>query len=181
MYKQKVIVNDFPLNSEYFRVIDGFPNYDVSTDGRVRNSKTGRIMKLTVRQDGYIRVGLTKDDKQSYHLVHRLVASAFQNKDNDYNVVDHIDHNPANNNYQNLRWTTNSGNNRNKSIARNNTSGTTGVAYNIKNGWIATWMDKDMKLQRKQFSVNKYGEEQAKQLAIDYRKKMAIANGYLNE
>ena len=72
-----VIVNDFPTNAEYFRVIDGFPNYDVSTDGRVRNSKTGRIMKLTVRQDGYIRVGLTKDDNQSYHLVHRLVARAF--------------------------------------------------------------------------------------------------------
>ena len=175
-----MVINDFPTNAEYFRVIDGFPNYEISTDGRVRIIKTGKIMKLKVMEIGYIQVGLYKDKKQSYNQVHRLVAAAFCNKEDNCNVVDHIDHDRANNNYQNLRWTTNSGNNRNKSIAKNNTSGTTGVAYNIKNGWIATWMDKDMKLQRKQFSVNKYGEEQAKQKAINYRKQMAEANGYLN-
>ena len=62
----------------------------------------------------------------------------------------------------------------------NNTSGTVGVMYNIKNGWIAHWMNKDMNTQRKCFSVNKYGNDQAKQLAIDYRKKMEEENGYLN-
>ena len=41
-----MVVNDFPTNAEYFRVIDGFPNYEISTDGRVRIIKTGRIMKL---------------------------------------------------------------------------------------------------------------------------------------
>ena len=176
-----MIVNDFPLNSEYWRVIDGFPNYDVSTDGRVRNSQTGKMRKLKIETNGYIRVGLNKDDKQSNHYVHRLVASAFCNKEDNCNVVDHIDHNPVNNNYQNLRWTTTSGNCRNASTRRDNTSGTPGVIYDKKNGWVACWQNQDMNTQHKCFSVNKYGEEQAKQLAIDYRKKMAIANGYLNE
>ena len=176
-----MIVNDFPTNAEYFRAICGFPNYEISTDGRVRIIKTGKIMKLKVMEIGYIQVGLYKDKKQSYNQVHRLVAAAFCNKEDNCNVVDHIDHDRANNNYQNLRWTTNSGNNRNKSIARNNTSGTPGVIYDKKNGWVACWQNQDMNTQHKCFSVNKYGEEQAKQLAIDYRKKMAIANGYLNE
>ena len=175
-----MIANDFPTNAEYFRVIDGFPNYDVSTDGRVRIIKTGKIMKLKVMEIGYIQVGLYKDKKQSYNQVHRLVATAFCNKEDNCNVVDHIDHDRANNNYQNLRWTTNSGNNRNKSIARNNTSGTPGVIYDKSNNWVSCWYDGNKKLQRKYFTVKKYGDDQAKQMAVTLRKQMAEANGYLN-
>ena len=176
-----VIVNEFPTNAEYFRVIDCFPNYDVSTDGRVRIIKTGKIMKLIFMHDGYFQVGLYKDKKRSSHYVHRLVATAFCNKEDNCNVVDHIDHDRANNNYQNLRWTTTSLNQRNRTIAINNTSGTNGVYYESRyNLWIASWHDGNKKPQRKYFSVNKYGEEQAKQMAINYRKQMAEANGYLN-
>ena len=175
-----MIVNDFPTNSEYWRVIDGFPNYDVSTDGRVRNSTTGRIRKLQVKSHGHILVGLSQYNKTSFQHVHRLVASAFCIKTDDCNVVDHIDRNPSNNNYQNLRWTTTSGNCRNRTMHINNTSGTVGVMYNIKNGWIACWQNQDMKEYRKCFSVNKYGNEQAKQKAITHRKLMEEANGYLN-
>ena len=66
MYKQMVI-NDFPTNAEYFRAICGFPNYEISTDGRVRIIKTGKIMKLKIESSGYIRIGLSKDKK--YHLI----------------------------------------------------------------------------------------------------------------
>ena len=175
-----MIVNDFPTNSEYWRVIDGFPNYDVSTDGRVRIIKTGLIKKHLVTPFGYIRIGLSKHDKESKHFVHRLVATAFCNKTDGCDIVDHIDRNQLNNNYQNLRWTNTSGNNRNRSTYHNNTSGTTGVNYESRsNSWIAYWHDKDMKKQQKGFSVNKYGE-QAKQKAITHRKLMEEANGYLN-
>ena len=176
-----VIVNDFPTNAEYFRVIDGFPNYDVSTDGRVRNSQTGKMRKLSVTLDGRFRVGLTKDDKRSYHLVHRLVATAFCNKEDGYDIVDHIDRNPANNNYGNLRWTNASGNNRNRSTYHNNTSGTTGVNYESRhNRWFAVWRDENMKMRTKYFSATKLGDEQAKQKAITHRKQMEEEHGYLN-
>ena len=95
-----VIVNDFPTNAEYFRAIDGFPNYEISTDGRVRTIKTGRMRKLNTEKDGYITVGLLKDKKVSSHRVHRLVATTFCIKTDGYDIVDHIDRNPANNNYQ---------------------------------------------------------------------------------
>ena len=175
-----IIINDFPLNAEYFRAVDGFLNYEVSTDGRVRNSKTGRILKASAKPTGHLRVSLVNDKQTLSIYVHRLVATAFCNNENNYNVVDHIDRNPSNNNYQNLRWTTLSGNQRNRTISINNTSGISGVRFDPKNGWVANWHDDNMKQKWKSFSVNKYGEEQAKQMAITHRKQMAEANGYLN-
>jgi hypothetical protein len=174
------IINDFPANAEYFRVIDGFPKYDVSTDGRVRYINTGRIMKCTGMKDSYVRVQLTKDGIHSRHYVHRLVAFAFCNKEDNCTVVDHIDRNRANNNYRNLRWTTASGNNRNRTKQNNNTSGVSGVQYYNKGCWVASWNDENMKLQRKSFSVKIHGDEQAKQMAINLRKQMAEDNAYIN-
>ena len=175
-----IIVNDFPKNAEYWRTVDGFPAYEVSTDGRVRTIKTGRIKKLQIEKNGYIRVGLMKEKKESKHLVHVLVATAFCNRDEGCNIVDHINQNPANNNYGNLRWTTYSGNSRNLSKYTTNTSGTSGVHYDKNGLWVATWSDQNMEYQRKRFSVKKLGEDQAKQLAINYRKQMALENDYLN-
>ncbi len=40
-----IIVNDFPKNAEYRKTVDGFPAYEISTDGRVRIIKTGRMKK----------------------------------------------------------------------------------------------------------------------------------------
>ncbi len=176
-----IIVNDFPKNAEYFRAVDGFPAYEISTDGRVRIVKTGKMKKLHIRPDGHVRVGLSKDKKESQHYVHILVATAFCNKNEGCNIVDHIDQNPANNNYENLRWTTSSGNSRNASKSKTNTSGTSGVSYNKQyKNWVASWYDENMKLQRKAFFVNKYGHDQAKQMAIDLRREKALENGYLN-
>ena len=176
-----IIVNDFPKNAEYWRTVDGFPAYEVSTDGRVRTIKSGKMRKLQVEKDGHIRIGLSKDKKDSKHAVHVLVATAFCNREDGCNIVDHMDRNPANNNYQNLRWTTTSGNGRNRKKAKNNTSGINGVGYDKKgNYWFAHWRDQNMKLQHKFFSVKKLGDETAKQLAIDYRKQMEEENDYLN-
>jgi hypothetical protein len=174
------IVNDFPKNAEYFRAIDGFPDYEVSSDGQVRNCKSGRMMKPAISRGGYLRVGIRNDNKPSFHLIHRLVAGAFCNKGVDCDVVDHIDRNTTNNNYQNLRWTTISGNQRNKSMSAKNTSGHQGVFFtNPKKCWVAFWYDINQKQQNKNFSVKKYGEH-AKQMAIDYRHMMADTNNYLN-
>ena len=176
-----VIINDFPLNAEYWRAVDGFPNYEVSTDARVRNSHTGRILRTRAKPTGHIRVNLTKDKISLTLYVHRLVATAFCNNENNYNVVDHIDRNPSNNKYQNLRWVTMSENSRNASISIISTSGFPGVSYNsTENSWVATWQGQGRTRHKKRFYVKTHGDEQAKQMAIDHRRRMALENGYLN-
>jgi hypothetical protein len=169
---------NFPINIEQWRLIDGYDNFEISSHGRVRNNKTSRIMKLQTHNKGYVLIGLTKDKKQKLFLIHRLVGFAFLEKKDENIEVDHIDHNRANNMVNNLRWTTRSINGRNTSISKRNTSGHQGVHFNkTMEAWFATWTEE--KQRKKYFSVKKHGEEQAKQLAINYRKEMAEANGYL--
>ena len=64
-------------NREYFRAVSVFTNYEISSVGRVRNSKTGRVLKTQIRKDGYVGVVLWKDGKMKNLLAHRLVAIAF--------------------------------------------------------------------------------------------------------
>lgn len=75
---------------------------------------------------------------------------------------------------ENCRWVLPEIQSRNKNINKSNTSGYTGVSY--EDGkycrWLAFWCDLDGKIRRKSFSVNKYGYDEALQLAINYRDKM---------
>ena len=81
--------------------------------------------------------------------------------------------------FNNLRWCTSSENNRNTTISKKNTSGTKGISFNeTRNSWRAHWRDNNFKQKFRSFSVNKYGADQAKQLAIDYRKAMEIECNY---
>ena len=97
-------------NREYWRAVSVFTNYEVSSVGRIRNSKTGRVLKLQPRKDGYVGVQLSKDGKIKNLLTHRLVALAFIENSLEKPDVDHIDRNKANNNIDNLRWSTTSEN-----------------------------------------------------------------------
>ena len=66
----------------------------------------GRILKLKTDKHGYFRLGLTKDKKQRFFFLHRLVAQAFIPNPNNYPIVNHIDGNKKNNNIKNLEWCT---------------------------------------------------------------------------
>lgn len=85
--------------------------YEVSSEGKVRNLKTGRILKPSYNTFGYAMVDLTgasnDKTKKTYKLVHRLVAQAFiPNNDQSKTVINHKDENPRNNSVANLEWCT---------------------------------------------------------------------------
>lgn len=81
--------------------------------------------------------------------------------------------------YGNMRWETDEQQARNHSKSTLNRSGIVGVYRRSKLiagveycSWIAKWANEVNKSKSKEFSCNKYGEESAKQMAIEYRNKM---------
>ena len=88
-------------------IIDGEEwNYEVcNLDGKVRNSRTGRILKQSRnKKTGYCTVMLNKDGKGKTFYVHRLVATMFIPNANNYSDVNHKNENKQNNSVNNLEW-----------------------------------------------------------------------------
>lgn len=87
--------------------IEGYEGlYQVSTLGRVKNSRTGRVLKVGKIGNGYLIVNLYKDGKRTNYKVHRLVAQAFIPNPQNKPQVNHIDEDKENNYVENLEWST---------------------------------------------------------------------------
>lgn len=110
---------------EEWRDIVGYEGlYQVSDLGRVKslprlkrnfNVNTKRFDIITIPEKirkpqltkyGYYRIGLTKNSKQVYHSVHRLVAEAFIPNSKNLLQINHKDENKTNNCVDNLEWCT---------------------------------------------------------------------------
>lgn len=63
-----------------------------------------RALKQKTDRNGYKRVSLYKDKTCKTWLVHRLVAIAFIDNPNHFDIINHIDGNPGNNSIENLEW-----------------------------------------------------------------------------
>lgn len=106
--------------NEKWKDIKGYEGlYQVSDLGRIRSCARTvkkqwflkhireRILKQGVdRKSGYCNVSLRKDGKYNTIRVHRIVAEAFVENPHHYNIVNHKDCNPGNNNASNLEWCT---------------------------------------------------------------------------
>jgi len=97
--------------SELWKEIAGHPAYMVSNMGRVKLSKSGKILKPWATRHGYMQVGLY-GRKRVY--VHRIVAAAWCDASLDSHQVNHIDGNKVNNAAGNLEWVTQSQNQRHR-------------------------------------------------------------------
>ena len=77
--------------------------YQVSNFGRVRNIKTGRILKTRTGRD-YYQLNLHRECKMKTYKVHRLVAESFIPNPKHLPIVNHKDENKLNNRLSNLEW-----------------------------------------------------------------------------
>ena len=108
---------------EKFKVLTGITeNYAVSKSGKIKSLSrlvydTGhdryykikeKILKSYINNKGYECVDLRINNKTRKFLVHRLVAFAFIPNPNNYEVINHKDSNPLNNDVKNLEWCTTS-------------------------------------------------------------------------
>lgn len=93
------------IDGEVWAAVPMYPDYEVSTFGRVRNSKH-HIMKTNVRPDGYEWTYLASKSNPNNMSIHRLVALTFIPNTDSKLQVNHKDGNKLNNRCSNLEWVT---------------------------------------------------------------------------
>lgn len=94
---------------ERWGIISEARTYEISSDGRLRNRKTGRILKPR-RKRAYIQYAMTTPGGVIHRSAHRLVALAFLEPCPECPAINHKDSNGVNNCVENLEWVTHKGN-----------------------------------------------------------------------
>lgn len=87
----------------------GFPNYDITEDGKVWSHYSNRFLKMAVstkHHDKYGKYMLSQNGKQRFITAHRLVAFSYLDKPIGRDYVNHIDGDIYNNHVSNLEWVT---------------------------------------------------------------------------
>jgi len=126
---------------EEYKIINEYPDYEISNFGNCRNIKNLKILKPLLMKIGYMcyNISYTNEDgdrKQKIVYQHRLIGTYHIPNPHNKPHIDHIDNNKQNNNIANLRWVSRSENLRNQKKASNKSSIYKGVYFRKdKNKW----------------------------------------------
>ena len=94
------------MNDEEWRIIPSHPNYEASSLGKVRHSRSGKVLEAKQAPNGYQRVSIMIRGRRKTMPVYLLVAEAFLGLRPERAVVNHIDGNKRHNEPSNLEWIT---------------------------------------------------------------------------
>ena len=118
-------------------------SYFVSNLGRVKRTfQNGRTNFLNgmIHKRGYIKVDLVRRPERFTPFIHTLVAECFIGNPENKPMIDHINQVKTDNRACNLRWATNSENQRNITPLRvNNSSGCVGIHSRTYKGVHTAW------------------------------------------
>lgn len=130
--------------------IKKFESYLITSDGKVINKYSGKILKPKIDKYGYYSVCLFYNGKRYYKTIHRLVAENFLPRVDGKEVVNHKDLNKLNNNVENLEWCT--------------------IKENTQH-----WYTNDSKAKQQQLNASKLGADKTKQRIQVYKDNVYIA------
>lgn len=92
------------MEEEWVQILE-FPNYEVSNFGQVANIHGDYFIRPSVTQQGGLKVGLVKNNKQYTRSLKRLVAEAFvPGYDEIFDTPIHLDGDQFNCRADNLEW-----------------------------------------------------------------------------
>ena len=96
------------MTEEFWKPVEGFEQfYEVSNLGRVKSLRSGKVRKpVPNRQTGYLALVLVGEGFRRTMSVHRLVATAFCERHDGCDCINHKDENKHNNVADNLEWCT---------------------------------------------------------------------------
>src|SRR5579875_178395 len=109
------MADSIPSTEIEWRPVVGFPDYEISEDGRIRRVGKPRpgyphkheLIPWVFDRYGHMTIRLTVNGKRYTRAVHRLVAETFIGpRPTPRHGVAHWDGNPAHNHWKNLRWAT---------------------------------------------------------------------------
>jgi NUMOD4 motif/HNH endonuclease len=90
--------------------ISGFEQYSINEAGAVLNNKSGKFLKPSLNENGYLYASLWCENRAYPRTVHRLVALTYIPNPENKPFVNHLDANRSNPHRDNLEWCTQSEN-----------------------------------------------------------------------
>ena len=141
---------------EWIVEIQDFPDYFISTRGRIFSEKYGvmKEMKPSKDSNGYLQVKLYKERKKHYKRIHRLVGKTFLERVEGKNEIDHDNRIRDDNRLDNLNWVSRRENMINKGIGNRNKSGVIGVCFRKDcKRWVGYIQVEKNKMKRKFFKT----------------------------
>lgn len=93
------------MDNEIWLPIAGFPKYQISNIGRVKNVSTNKVRKHSFDKDGYPRLNLMIEGNIQKNVhVHKLVCKSFIGEKPDNHIVNHKNGIKDDNTADNLEW-----------------------------------------------------------------------------
>lgn len=93
------------ITEEIWTPIESFPDYSVSSEGRIRSDRFDRMLSLNQTENGVVWVGMMRGGVQYHRSVPRLVAKAFIPSPNEvYDTPINLNGDRRDNRVINLMW-----------------------------------------------------------------------------
>ena len=110
--------------------------------------------------------------RRKIYIVSRVIWEMVHGPIPEGMIIDHLDGNALNNKIENLACKTRGENMQNRKLDKRNNTGVPGVSYSESGGrprYKARYQDENKKAVTKDFSIRKYGKEEAFRLACEWR------------